>query len=290
MSDITKFFKEHSVLSTLLMMLGISFVILFIVFMLIKVYARQGQEYELPDMVGLNMVELEETNNLNLDFVVVDSTYNAGDDGGTVLTQDPKAGTKIKKGRKVYLTITAHAPGDAVMPNLLDMTVRQAISQLESDGLQGGKLTFEDSPFRNAVLRQTYKGRTIKKGDNLPRGSYIDLSIGMGEGQNSSVVPFVIGKTAAQARRDILTSSLNVGKEHFNGVKDKSKAVVVKQNPDYTGVSRYPYGTAVDLWYKDASKVDVEKMVKEFKVDSSQIIQEQPDSREEDYIMEENDW
>ena len=81
-----------------------------------------------------------------------------------------------------------------------------------------------------------------------------------------------IGKTRDKARRDILSASLNVGSEHFRGVRDRQTAVVYRQEPDYTGVSRYPYGTSVELWYVDADEVDVKKMIKEFQVDSSKIL------------------
>ena len=66
--------------------------------------------------------------------------------------------------------------------------------------------------------------------------------------------------------------SLNVGEEHFRGVKNKRTAVVYRQEPDYTGVNKYPYGTSVELWYIDAENTDVSKMVSEFRVDSSKII------------------
>ena len=85
-------------------------------------------------------------------------------------------------------------------------------------------------------------------------------------------MPFLIGKNSEQARRDIYALSLNIGREHFNGVRDKASAVVYRQEPDYTGVSRYPYGTAVELWYIDADADEVEKMISSFKVDSTKII------------------
>ena len=96
--------------------------------------------------------------------------------------------------------------------------------------------------------------------------------VGLGDSTGSSVVPFVIGRTAEAARRDITAASLNVGKEHFRGVKNRNTAVVYRQEPDYTGVSRYDYGTDVDLWYIDADDTDIEKMISEFKVDSTKII------------------
>ena len=40
-------------------------------------------------------------------------------------------------------------------------------------------------------------------------------------------------------------------------------------------MNRYEYGTEVTLWYVDEDKTDVQKMVREFKVDSSKIDREE---------------
>lgn len=272
-SDMNKesFFKRYPWVLHLLIMLGVSLVVLIVAFQIIRIYARQGQEYELPDMVGHNVSELLADNPIELDVVVMDSIFRPGQEGGLILTQDPKGGTKVKKGRKLYITMTAYTPEDAVLPELVGLTVRQAVSELSAAGLQAGKLKFVEDPYKNNVIEQTCKGKTVYAGQQIERGSMIDLLVGLGDGSGRSVVPFVLGRTSDRARRDILSASLNVGREHFGGVKNRSTAVVVRQDPDYTGVSKYTYGTSVELWYRDADDVDVDKMVREFRVDSSKI-------------------
>lgn len=253
-------------------MLLVSLAIIIVAFILVKIYSRHGKEYVLPNLVGENIEIVRENDSLGLQFVVIDSIYVAGDDGGRILTQDPEDSTMVKKGRKVYVTITAYAPEDAVMPNLTDGTsLRQAISSLESVGLQGGRLTFVDSPYKD-VLNQTYKGREVAAGQKLPKGAFVDLVVGKGDKVVYGIVPFVLNKNSLKARRDILSASLNVGTEHFSGVKDRSRAVVYRQEPEYTGVSRYELGTSVDLWYCDPESRDVEGMARNFKVDSSKIV------------------
>lgn len=265
-------FKRWPWLAHVLAMLGISVVILVLVFTFIKIYARQGQEYELPDVIGTNIAELQDNNPIDLDVVVLDSIYRPGQEGGRILTQDPKAGTMVKKGRKLYITMTAYSPEDAVLPELAGLTVRQAVSELTSVGLEVGTLKFVEDRYKNSVIDQTCKGKTVYAGQQIARGSVIDLTVGLGDGTGRSVVPFVIGKTRDKARRDILSASLNVGKEHFKGVKHKETAVVYKQEPDYNGVNKYDYGTAVELWYVDEDKTDVQRLISEFKVDSSKIV------------------
>lgn len=264
--------KRYPWLLHLLIMLGISLVILIVVFWFIRIYARQGEEYELPDVVGTNIAELQAENPIGLDVVVMDSIFRPGEEGGKILTQDPKAGTRVKKGRKLYITMTAYNPEDAVLPELAGLTVRQAVNELYAAGLEVGKLKFVEDPYKNNVIDQSCKGKTIYAGQQIERGSVVDLVVGLGDGSGRSLVPFTIGKTPDRARRDVLAASLNVGKEHFRNVKHRQTAVVYKQDPDYTGVSKYLYGTSVDLWYIDADATDVEQMVREFKVDSSKIV------------------
>ena len=264
-------FKRYPWMLHVLIMLGVSLVILMLVFLFIKIYARQGQEYELPDVVGTNVADLRANNSLDLDIVVMDSIFRPGEEGGQILTQDPKSGTMVKRGRKLYITITAYNPEDAVFPELAGLTVRQAISELRNCGLEVGYLKFVEDPYKNTIIDHTCKGKTVYAGQQIERGSVIDLVVGLGDSTGSSVVPFVIGRTADAARRDIAAASLNIGKEHFKGVKHRNTAVVYRQEPDYTGVARYNYGTEIELWYIDAEDADVEKMISEFKVDSSKI-------------------
>ena len=182
-------FKRWPWLAHVLAMIGISLVILFLVFTFIKLYARQGQEYELPDVVGMNIVELQADNPIKLDVVVLDSIFRPGQEGGLILTQDPKAGTLVKKGRKLYITMTAYSPDDAVLPELAGLTVRQAVSELLSEGLEVGTLKFVEDRYKNSVIDQTCDGKTIYAGQQIARGSVIDLTVGLGDSTGRSVVP-----------------------------------------------------------------------------------------------------
>lgn len=272
MEKIKSFLRSYPWVAHLLVMIAVSLVALFFIFLFIKIYARQGEEYEMPVVEGKTIAEAEAANDLDLEFVVLDSIYQKGVPGGIIITQDPKGGIMVKSGRKVYVSVTSYSAEDVPMPELTGLSVRQAVSEIYNNGLTVGRLTFVDDPFKNNVKEQSCKGRTAYAGQKIARGSVIDLVVGRGEGESTNKVPFVIGKTADKARRDIVTASLNVGPEHFNGVKNKEKAVVYRQEPDYTGVSQYPFGTQVELWYIDANADEVSKMVSDFKVDSSKII------------------
>lgn len=264
--------KKHPLLKVLLIMLAISVGIVMLVFFLIKIYSRQGKEFELPNMVGCNIEDMRADPTIDLTYIVIDSVYEEGDEGGRILTQDPKGGTQVKKGRKIYVTITSFSAAKCYLPDLCDLSVRQAVSQLVSVGLQPGRLRFVESPDRNAVLSLSQEGRILTAGQEMTHGTRVDMTVGLGPDGGYAIIPFVIGKTSREARRDLLSSSLNVGEEIYDAGTNRADAVVYRQEPTYTGVSQYPLGTEVTLYYRNATDKEIEKMVRNFKVDSSAII------------------
>ena len=266
-------FKKYPLLKHLTLMLAVSLAILVIVLLLVKLYARQGKEFVLPDMVGSDIEDMRSDASLSVEYVIVDSVFNEHDPGGRILTQDPKGGTMVKKGRKVYLTITSYTADKTYLPDLCDLSLRQAVSQLYSMGLQGGTLRFVESPDRNAVLSLSQNGRTLQAGQEVNRGSRIDMVVGLGDEGGFAMVPFVIGKTAKEARREILSASMNVDREVFDAGANRANAVVYRQVPGFTGITHYPLGTGITLYLRDADEKEVERLVRDFKIDSSEIIQ-----------------
>ena len=93
-----EFFEKHPLVKHLLYMLGVSVVIVVLAFLLIKVIARQGKEYELPDIYGVSLQELESHNPLHFKYVVIDSVYHADKEGHNSLgkLRFPKSDTKFR--------------------------------------------------------------------------------------------------------------------------------------------------------------------------------------------------
>ena len=81
------FFKRFPWVLHVLLMLCISLAILAVVFIFIRIYARQGQEYELPEVVGANIEAVKADNPIALDYVIMDSVFRPGEEGGRILTQ-----------------------------------------------------------------------------------------------------------------------------------------------------------------------------------------------------------
>lgn len=274
------FFQKHQWIAHALIAIVASLVILVVVFLILKRYGRVGQEYPTPYVVGSYVNDLDSTSGgLTVHYVVIDSVYQSGKRGGYILRQDPDSGAMIKNDRKIYLTVTSYVPDNAIVPDLRSLSVRHAVSQLQNVGLRGGRLTFVEDPH-HAVLEQKYKGRAVAPGRRLEKGAMIDLVVGRGTGSGQTIVPYLVGMNPQKARTSILSSSLNMGVEHFDGITDMSRAIVYKQMPEYSGRPMSQYGDHVELWYCDKSVVameELERMKQKQIEDSIRALYEQPD-------------
>ena len=263
------FFNEHPLVTNLLLMLVASVVIIVVVYLFQRIYSRHGKEYDMPQLVGLNISDLDGVEGVdNIKLVVVDSIFVGNTPGGNILTQDPKADSKIKKGRKVYVTISSYNPEKAEVPNLTGgLSLKQAISQLESVGLEGGYITFEESELGNNIVeRQMHKGRDVRPGTVLEKGSRIDLIVGCQFNAKTNI-PMVVGKTPREARKMLQSASLNVGLEHYEHPDDKNNSRVYDMQPNKT--AKVPFGTVIELWYRSESSTDFNKVVKNYKRDET---------------------
>lgn len=296
MKKVNNIITKYPVIKHLLVMLGITVGIFFVVMFIVKIYARQGKEYELPELVGTTLSDAESNNTLHLRFIVTDSIYDPDSESSMILSQDPLPGTPVKKERQVYVTIASAKPEAVVMPDLIDMSLRQAVSQIISDGLQIGKLRFVESQYRNAIQGQSINGHPVHAGQKIECGSVIDLTVGRGTSYEGTIVPVLTGKTREQCRRSVFSSSLNIV-EHFDpGTSNKASAKVYRQDPICSDV-KYPLGSAVEVWYCAPSKYETARIDAEREQDSLRQIEAEiqyqlnhPESTEPLYSDDELIW
>ena len=259
--------KKFPLIKHLLLMLGVFVLLVLLTFFILRIYTRHGKEYSLPNILNKNLSEINQMTEMErFEIILLDSVYVSNKEGGVVLAMDPPPEAKVKSGRKVYVTITSSVPENVEVPNLVDLTVRQAVSLLESYGLKCGVLTFQSDIARNAVLSQSHNGKKILPNTKIPRHSSIDLLVGSGTDSvfAPTTVPLIVGKTLQEARRALNVASLNVGQEHFGKGATESNARVKRQSPDYIGRPSARLGASVDIWYVKGETEDFDKILKEY--------------------------
>jgi len=227
--------------------------IIMILLVWLNIYTRHGQAKPVPDFAGMSMEQtIQLAKKSKLRYQVIDSVYTAVVPRGTVAEQNPKPGFKVKKWRNIMLTFNAINPEMVAMPNLINLPKRQAISLIESTGLEIGTLRYIPDISIDVVIKQLYSGKEIPEGDSLQKDSMIDLVLGKGLSNQRTPVPELIGMNLESAKNKILGASLNLGTFIYDNTitsgDDTLNAFVYKQNPEFNIDASLQLGSAIYLW------------------------------------------
>lgn len=155
-------------------------------FFAINIYTRKGQSVNVPKVTGMNVKNaIEKLAENDLDYAIVDSVYDENFPVNFVTDQKPLSLSKVKSGRKIYLTVNSLDVPEVEMPEIAGkMSFEQAQKTLESKGLILGEVTKQPDPsitseIDKPVFEQFYKGSKILPGTKIKRKSKIDLLIGV---------------------------------------------------------------------------------------------------------------
>ncbi|MDE7128620.1 MAG: PASTA domain-containing protein [Bacteroidales bacterium] len=231
---------------------------------LLNVTTRHNKEIVVPDFTNMTVQEAQRIAALNdMTIEVTDSVYIKRMERGTVYRHTPGAGSHVKKGRRIMLTINAVNPKSVTMPNLVGYSMRQAKAELLSRGLSLGKLIYVNDIATNNVLSQLYNSSEVDPGKKIESESVIDLVVGLNSTDNTTYVPDITGTRYLNAVDAIHDHSLNVDRLYFDKtVKDYSDsldAVVYRQSPEMS-MTAIRMGSPVTLYLtKDKNKVPVKQ-------------------------------
>lgn len=207
----------------------------------LNVVTQHNKEIVVPDFSNMSVQEASlAASQAEMRVEVTDSVYVKRMKKGAVYRQNPAAGSKVKKGRRVTLTINAVNAKKVTMPNLVGCSMRHAKRELNVRGLKLGTLIYVQDMATNNVLRQLYGPWEIKPGTQIESESVIDLVVGLNPDDNMTYIPDVKGLKYMKAVDEVQDKSLNVKRLRFDkNVKDYDdslNAVVYKQMPDTTSL------------------------------------------------------
>ncbi len=219
----------------------------------LKRYTRHGELMRVPDLQGLTVDEaVGMLSDRRLFAVVIDSIHTDDLPKGSIVDQDPDAGSEVKPDRKIYLVLNAVQPKMIDMPDLVDLSKRQAMSVLEIIGLKVKELEYKPDPCTDCVIEVRYKGEPILADDRIRSGEAITLVLGSGDKGERVMIPDLRGLTHAEVGTVLNMASLNLGVvvecQGCNSVADSALARVRRQSPSADGRTRIHLGSMIDIW------------------------------------------
>ena len=226
------FFKQLGI------MVVIGIILLFAIIKGLDVYTHNGDVIMVPHLKSADADSLIAlSSKTSLQYAIVDSIYSNDLTPGTVVSQHPAPESKVKQGRRIYLSIVARTPEMVAMPNLIDLSIRRAVDIILHSHLKIKKIKFKDDIALNAILGQKIGSTDIPADTMLTSGSSITIIAGNGHIKRGVPVPYLIGQTLEEAKRSILQSSFNIGNIDTLDIDYGHSFRVFKQ---------YPYSNPLD--------------------------------------------
>ena len=230
-------------------------IVVYALFSMLDIITRHNKELEVPSFGGMSIEQAQavaDANHMRLE--ITDSVHIVKMAPGAIYKQNPVAGSKVKKNRRILLTINANTPKMVKMPSLVGHSLRQAQSELSSSQLKVGRLIYERDLATNNVLEQLYKGKPIEPGAELECESVIDIRLGLNEADSVAIVPDLLGKPYSIIKDYLIDNSLNLGKVYFDNtvqtLQDSLAAFAYRQEVAIeAGKSSPTYGAAVSVYF-----------------------------------------
>ena len=160
-----------------------------ITFRWIDSYTEHGVAIVVPDITGLQEEEaISKLAQSDLIGVIDDHIYIKGIPVGEITGQRPVANAKVKRGRKIYLTVSSGNQPMIAVPDIADnSSLRQAESRLRAAGFKLAPHDTIDGEL-DWVYGVRYNGRELKGEEQIPEGAELTLIIGGGNKETTDTL------------------------------------------------------------------------------------------------------
>jgi len=259
--DLKKFWKETFggfVLKNVLIAIGVIVALSWITLFCVDFYTHHGEAEVVPDLRGSTVEEAQVIlASKGLRVQVIDSVYVHGKKLGTIIEQNPSPNSNIKTNRPIYVKINSRFVRQVTLPELSDVSYRQADAMLQSIGLSVGSVEYAPSEYKDLVIQVKFHGRAVLPGTRIPEGSAVVLVVGSGEGNAEVQVPAIKGMSLEDATQAITTASFVVGAVEYDTTPagDEAEYIIYRQRP--AAGSSLSAGSKINLYLsKDKSRMN----------------------------------
>ena len=157
--------------------------IIYLSLLALKVITYHNDMQKVPNLEGVSINKLERIIKAkNLRYEIIDSSkFTPRFQPLSVIVHLPSAGQLVKKNRKIYVTLNPTGYRIISVPNVVQITRRNAEVKLKSVGFSIGNISYENNIGRDMVLEIRYEGEPLEPGTLLQKTAKIDLVLGNGK-------------------------------------------------------------------------------------------------------------
>lgn len=235
------------------------FFILFVMWWL-RCFTQHGDHIVVENYIGALFEDAaRDALSKDLQLVMEDSVFVVGKPGGTIIAQNPSGGSRVKEGRRLYVTVAKFQADEiplASLPLLYGQEVngvRKSLKQrfqIESEIVAE---VFDDGP-PNMVLAVLYLGDTLVSArhravaGSVAKGATLQLIVSK---DVSEMVPMpdLVCQSYGQAEFMLNASRLVLGELSLEeGVTSRGRGWVSRQEPPFVPGTLMNKGDTISLW------------------------------------------
>lgn len=209
--------------------LGICVILIMLVDkVILPLYTKQGAEVELPDIVEMSARQADSIlEDQGFRMIIDDSEYHPVLPESTVVFQKPSPYTKVKRGRRIYVHISA-GERKVQVPRVIGVSERDAKLKLHQAGLLTGEVTYRVSNYPKDVVCD----QDIPPNMEVSEKTEIGFNVSLGRTKYDYVVPDVIGIQYSEAVKKIKKEGLQVGTVQYRIQDNLIPETVIDQQPE----------------------------------------------------------
>lgn len=182
-----------------------------------------SQTSEVPNLVGMSLGEAK--NALALKKLLVTPQGEANDakiPKGSVISQNPSAGLKVKKASNISVVLSN---GKTAVPKLAHLFLADAKTKITESGLtSGGVLEAESTQVPGAVVSSN-----PEETKEVQQGTAVSLVVSKGVGMVR--VPKIVGRHSTAAKKTLVSAGLVLGNVKETTSEYYQFDIVLDQNP-----------------------------------------------------------
>ena len=177
---IQAFRRNHPFWAALIAVAFTALLLVWLLLLFLNIWTHHGDDSTVPEIKDMTYAQARATlDAADLGIEISDSIYDTTIPAGTVVESWPKAGSQVKRGRSVYVTVTAFSPKHVTlsMP-ITGVSVRQAVSYLNALGITGIRFVNVPSQYPDLVESAHADGRPLGVGSMIPVNASVVLEVG----------------------------------------------------------------------------------------------------------------
>lgn len=177
----SNFIKRHPIISAIISILIVDILLLVIASFGLGWFTNHNQYQIVPELKGMNVAEAAaKLRQSNLVLEISDSIFEASTSPGNIIIQTPKAGSKIKNNRTIYVTIRSFSTQQVSIPSIVDLSLRQGMSMLQAAGFKNIAVEKIPSEYSDLIYDLKMNGLSLSPGDKVPVNANLTIVVGDG--------------------------------------------------------------------------------------------------------------